>query len=529
MLKESIKTISRAIFTILVVLSLTGCFLDGGGGDSDSSGTAPTLVSFDFFPTEAAAGVQLSISGNFSFEDPDGDLGGGFLKYEYEGDTFGFPLDESLDGHTNADVLFSATVNISQDVGDKELSFWLVDNNGNLSNIIKKPFKVLWSKLIGSVEDDDGDSIIVDTNNNVIATGSVLGDMNGHVNAGYHDVFITKYSPSGILEWDALIGTNAQDYGKNLVADSDGNIYVVGYTEGYLDLKVNQGLFDAFLIKYSPLGLKIWTQLIGTINNDYGIAVAVDNQNYIYLVGNTEGDLDSQTNTGATDVFLSKFSSSGAKLWTRLFGTTSNDYVDSIATDRNGNIFITGQTGGTFNANFAGSAVFVTKFDQSGNVLWIEELESFYMLSTLDLGKGDICIDINDDIVVTGRAWGVAADNKGRGDLFITKYDQDGSNLWFTQVGETTDDEGRGIVIDSQNNIYVVGDVGPFHLLMKYDSEGNQIWSMGGTFLTRNDIAIDSSDNLFVIGDTTIPVDFNPIIGGEDIFIEKYDVNGVKH
>ena len=75
----------------------------------------------------------------------------------------------------------------------------------------------------------------------------------------------------------------------------------------------------------------------------------------------------------------------------------------------------------------------------------------------------------------------------------------------------------------------MVVDVGPFHLLMKYDTEGNQILSMGGTFLTRNDIAIDSSDNLFVIGDTTIPVDFNPIIGGEDIFIEKYDVNGVKH
>ena len=75
----------------------------------------------------------------------------------------------------------------------------------------------------------------------------------------------------------------------------------------------------------------------------------------------------------------------------------------------------------------------------------------------------------------------------------------------------------------------MVGDVGPFHMLMKYDSAGNQIWSMGGTFLTRNDIAIDSSDNLFVIGDAIIPVDFNPIIGGEDIFIEKYDVNGVKH
>ena len=39
MLKESIKTISRAIFTISVVLSLTGCFLDGGGGSS--SGVAP--------------------------------------------------------------------------------------------------------------------------------------------------------------------------------------------------------------------------------------------------------------------------------------------------------------------------------------------------------------------------------------------------------------------------------------------------------------------------------------------------------
>jgi len=66
-------------------------------------------------------------------------------------------------------------------------------------------------------------------------------------------------------------------------------------------------------------------------------------------------------------------------------------------------------------------------------------------------------------------------------------------------------------------------------MLMKHDPAGNQVWSMGGAFQTRNVIAIDSSDNLFVIGDTTIPVDFNPMIGGEDIFIENYDVNGVKH
>ncbi len=53
---------------------------------------------------------------------------------------------------------------------------------------------------------------------------------------------------------------------------------------------------------------------------------------------------------GGTDIFLMKYNSSGALLWTRQTGTTGGDYGYGVAVSTDGFIYVTGCTSGTLNS-----------------------------------------------------------------------------------------------------------------------------------------------------------------------------------
>ena len=67
---------------------------------------------------------------------------------------------------------------------------------------------------------------------------------------------------------------------------------------------------------------------------------------FYLIVGSTKGDLDSQTNNGNYDVFISKFNKEGIKEWTKLFGTSGSDYPSQITTGSDDSIYIVGYTEG---------------------------------------------------------------------------------------------------------------------------------------------------------------------------------------
>ena len=52
--------------------------------------------------------------------------------------------------------------------------------------------------------------------------------------------------------WSQQIGTSDQDYGKCVAVDASGNAYISGHTDGSLG-GPNAGSWDAFLVKFSPI------------------------------------------------------------------------------------------------------------------------------------------------------------------------------------------------------------------------------------------------------------------------------------
>lgn len=89
------------------------------------------------------------------------------------------------------------------------------------------------------------------------------------------------------------------------------------------------------------------------------------------------GGLDGNTLTGSTDLFVTKYDSSGAKLWTRQLGILNKTVqAYGVATDTSGNVYITGWTAGGLDGNTQAGIhdFFFTKYDTAGTKLFTKQL-----------------------------------------------------------------------------------------------------------------------------------------------------------
>ena len=69
----------------------------------------------------------------------------------------------------------------------------------------------------------------------------------------------------------------------------------------------------------------VWTKLLGTSSDDYATALTTGIDGSIYVGGITFGSLDGNTLTGTNDFFVTKYGSSGVKQWTRQLGVSSKE------------------------------------------------------------------------------------------------------------------------------------------------------------------------------------------------------------
>jgi len=76
--------------------------------------------------------------------------------------------------------------------------------------------------------------------------------------------------------------------------------------------------------------------------------------------------------------------------------------------------------------------------------------------SSADEGKG-VAVDSNNNIYVTGYTSGGLDGNTSAGsqDIFLVKYNSSGTKQWTQQLGTSANDLGYGVTVDSSNNIYV--------------------------------------------------------------------------
>jgi hypothetical protein len=239
-------------------------------------------------------------------------------------------------------------------------------------------------------------------------------------------------------------------------------------------------------------------------NGIRGRGITVDSSGNIYAIGDTWAP--------GWALSLQKYNSSGVLQWqTRISDTVpdqgGNGFGFDVHVDTSGNIYVVG-----FQSNRNGQLNFTAKLNSSGGIVWQG-----------CLGSGDV--QCNNYGVISDSSGNVYSIGSKTGwQIQTLKYNSAGSLQWKRQLGSSVS-IGRGIAIDSSNNLYITGlsdqvSGAAYNIVTaKYDTSGAIQWqrSLGNSASVDegHGIGVDSSGNSYVVGTS------NNII-----IIAKYDTSG---
>jgi len=325
----------------------------------------------------------------------------------------------SLDGNTH--------------LGEQDIFLVKYDHNGTK----------LWSTQYGTSASDIAHGIAVhSSSSSIYVTGETTGGLDNNTNSGDKDIFLVKYNTSGDRQWTLQLGTASEDIGYGVAVSSNGNnIFVTGSTSASLDSQTYSGNSDIFLVKYNSSGVKQWTKQLGTTSQDVAYGLTVDSNGNIFVTGFTKGNAwpitgysDNVSNSGNSDVFLVKYYDNSTLDWTELLGTTSSDKAEegrSVTVDSHSSssyLYLTGLTEGALQgSNLGNYDVFLAKYNIAGNKQWSSTVRQMGT-SSGEQGYG-VTVDSSGFIYVAGNTGGELDNNTNSGlqDVFIFKYDDNGT------------------------------------------------------------------------------------------------------
>ncbi|MCT7991018.1 SBBP repeat-containing protein [Laspinema olomoucense] len=400
-----------------------------------------------------------------------------------------------------------------------------------------------WIRQLGTVNSDQSRGVVVDNDGNVYIAGATNGSLDGNtnasgINANFSDPFITKYDAQGNKLWTRQSGSTGFDYYNGIAKDSKGNLYTVGYDDG----PGQNGRGDITLTKWDSDGNKLWSQLIGTAAHDWASGVTVDTAGNVYIAGYSQ----SWSIGSPADALLAKYNSNGNLIWQQTLGSEGEDMARSVVTDAAGNVYVAGVTTGNLDGNInAGSTdIFLTKYDASGAKIWTEQLgtpaaDGYVYIQNVGgeyRRNVQLAIDSAGNIYLSGTTEGDlnGNTNAGRQDAFLVKYNPNGNQLWTKQQGTAGDDRGWGVTVDRNGIVYWTGTTqgslnGQSHFgsndtfVTTLDSDGNFINSR--IIATANDdmvqdITSDRSGNIYTTGNSTGSL-ANTNAGNYDAWVSK--------
>jgi len=273
------------------------------------------------------------------------------------------------------------------------------------------------------------------------------------------------------------------------------------------------------------------------MGDDSGQGVGVDISGHVYVAGMTSGTLGAAA-LSDQDAFVRKYDSAKNLQWTVQFGTTDLDEVTGIAVDSSGNSYIAGSTEGILAYQAVGKDAFLVKYDSDGVQKRVKQPQTVFVV---DKAWAVAVYSANSCVYVAGMTDGsLAGPNAGALDMFLIKYDLDGTELWIRQLGIVGNDVVYAVAVDGSGNVYLTGQTnGDFEsygshqgngdaFLVKFNSSGTRLWTkQWGTsyFDYGNGVAVGSSGNIYVTGITEGTLD-GANAGGRDIFLAKYDTSG---
>ncbi|OQP60556.1 hypothetical protein A3860_32590 [Niastella vici] len=340
------------------------------------------------------------------------------------------------------------------------------------------------------------------------------------------------------------LGSTYKDGIISMAPALDGGILLTGLTNYVGSSQTYQG--DAWIVKLNSNGDTIWTRALGGANYDGAFsAVATSDGGYVVAAethSNKSGYVG--TNHGGSDWWIIKLKNNGDTAWTKLIGTTIDEYPTSIAITPDGGFAVCG-----YSIDLNGNQdVMVAKLNSSGNVVWQKKLGG-----TGDDSGNTLAVSSEGSILIAGTTEsnnsGDVGASHGMDDAWVIKLNSNGDKVWTKLLGGIKDDWASSIKSTSDGGCLIAGttsnsengDVtGKNHgnndvWIVKLNASGDITWNslLGGAqydgVADYSQIAITTDGGYIIAGySTSSDGDVAANKGGEDLWVLKLNSSGQK-
>ena len=270
---------------------------------------------------------------------------------------------------------------------------------------------VRWCKSLGGNRQDMVNCIIETSNGDLIVAGSTLS-----YGKGKNDVYISRLTALGALEWSKTLGTTADDIAYAVTATKNG--FAIAGVAG--------NDFMPFVAKCDADGNVNWSKLIAGNSTAIGVfnSMVKTADNGFALTGFTK------TWNQGFDVLTAKITTKGNLEWCTTLGNAGDDKGNSIIEDKQGNFVITGY------ADYArpgyAQSLYMMKIGTGANLLWGKSITEHS-----DAIGSSVCEWKNNGYIVTGSSWQTAGGALYKPEIYLSRFDSSGGicGTYTTQPG----------------------------------------------------------------------------------------------
>lgn len=269
-----------------------------------------------------------------------------------------------------------------------------------------------WTRIVGGSAEDYLRSVVQTFDGGFIAAGFT----NSFGNAG--DVYVVKLDSLGVVDWTRAVGTTVIDRGEQIIQTSDSGYAIAGTTG-------SGGSGDMYILKLRIDGSVDWDRKVGQVSNisDIGASITEAHGGGYVICGNTFFNTGTLS-TSSTDFYAVKVSAIGAFVWGSVIrdpfqGIYGYDYGKHIIKTRDGGYVMTGElamrnTSGGFNWKYG-----LVKLNGNGGIVWTRAFGS----PTNDNNARRVIQTIDDGFAVIG---GMSHPSLGLREQYLAKFDSNG-------------------------------------------------------------------------------------------------------
>jgi hypothetical protein len=371
-------------------------------------------------------------------------------------------------------------------------------------------------------------------------------------NMYFEDGYVCKWDNNGNFIWVKQFGGPLNEEVYELKTDEANNVILTGHFYGFAGVTVDCNpdptaefklIADTdngaqFITKLDAGGNFIWAKKLDGTGTNYITDIDVDNANNLYFSGYYTSTLDvnpgvgvvTLTSTGASDPYVLKLAQNGDFVFAKSFGeAAANDYLESINVDKQtGEIYVGGWFMNTMkidNISLTSKGSydpFIAKLDASGTCIWAKnwggtKYDKFINMDRDDAGNIFTTGMFSDVADMDPEAAVLNFTSAGNYDVFINKFDKEGSFIWAKQIGSMGNDWGNSVTVLGDGNVFASG---TFAFTAEVGFTGDPLESVGGydTWLFKSSLSTDLKNNRF---DANISLFPNPTQGQIHIDLQQ--------